>query len=139
MKKLTSIILVCALLIAVIAVPTALLFDDWTNVAYAAINVKSTLSAETFTSEGGTKLPYRFYKPDDYSETNSYKLLLLLHGKDERGADKQLKKQYFIVVPQCPTTDVWANVAADGSYAYNANEQTACTKFVISVKMRQYN
>ena len=122
-----------------------LLFDDWTNVAYAAINVKSTLSAETFTSEGGTKLPYRFYKPDGYSETNSYKLLLLLHGKDERGADneaqvsrrdampfvqkiladKQLKKQYFIVVPQCPTTDVWANVVADCSYAYNADEQTA--------------
>lgn len=40
-------------------------------------------------------------------------------------ADKQLKKQYFIVVPQCSTTDVWANVAADGSYAYNADEQTA--------------
>lgn len=39
--------------------------------------------------------------------------------------DKQLKKQYFIVVPQCSTTDVWANVAADGSYVYNADEQTA--------------
>ncbi len=155
MKKLTSIILVCALLMAVIAVPTALLFDDWTNVAYAAINVKSTLSAETFTSEDGTKLPYRFYKPDDYSETNSYKLLLLLHGKDERGmdneaqvarrdampfvqkilADKQLKKQYFIVVPQCSTTDVWANVAADGSYAYNADEQTAAQKAVFELLM----
>lgn len=155
MKKLTSLLLICALVAAVVALPSALLVDRLSDVAYAAVNTKTALSDESFVAEDGTALPYRLYKPDGYTEAKTYKLLLLLHGKDERGtdniaqisrrdampfvqkivADKQLKSEYFIVAPQCPTSDLWAQVAADGSYTYSADGQTKTQKAVFYLLM----
>lgn len=76
----------------------------------------------------GHKLPYRLLKPEPIDPAAKYPLVLFLHGAGERGADneKQLKhgarefakaenrKKYpcFVIAPQCPENDRWADWSA---------------------------
>jgi len=74
---------------------------------------------------GNNELPYLLLKPKNFESDQKYPLLLFLQGAGERGSDneKQLvhggdlflnaieSDQYpsFMVFPQCPTDDYWAN------------------------------
>ncbi len=70
----------------------------------------------------GVRLPYLLALPDDYEHnTNTYPLLLFLHGAGERGSDLQavrtqglprallngLSLPFIVVAPQCPVNDTW--------------------------------
>ena len=77
----------------------------------------------------GTRLPYRLYVPREYSKEHTYPLVFWLHGGTGRGSDnlKQLTRQNergthfwisddaqskfpaFVLVPQCPSDQVWAD------------------------------
>jgi predicted peptidase len=81
-----------------------------------------------YLSKEGARLPYRLYVPHSYSNQQKYPLVLWLHGGTGRGSDnlKQLDKQNqlgthfwiapdvqerfpaFVLVPQCPSGEVWA-------------------------------
>ncbi len=81
-----------------------------------------------FKNSQGQSLPYRLLKPVDDSQTpsNTYPLVLFLHGAGERGTDnvKPLvhgmsefakdnnRKNYpcFVLVPQCPEGKRWVEV-----------------------------
>ena len=71
-------------------------------------------------------LRYRIMYPPDFDSTESYPLVVFLHGAGERGSDneKQLthgsslftsadvRERYhpIVVFPQCPQSDYWSNV-----------------------------
>ncbi|HLT32976.1 MAG TPA: PHB depolymerase family esterase [Aquaticitalea sp.] len=83
---------------------------------------ENLFSKEYFIQKEDT-LKYRMLLPKDFSESESYPLVLFLHGAGERGDDniKQLTHgsdmfvKYrdsfpaIVIFPQCPQTDYWAN------------------------------
>ena len=84
---------------------------------------------DVYVDKDGARLPYRLFVPHSYSNRQSYPLVLWLHGGNGRGADnvKQLTQQNelgshfwisnevqakfpaFVLAPQCPTDQVWAD------------------------------
>jgi predicted peptidase len=73
----------------------------------------------------GESLPYRFTKPSKIEDAKKYPLLIFLHGAGERGDDNKAqmkhciadivrlaseKHPFFMIVPQCPAEQKWADV-----------------------------
>jgi predicted peptidase len=75
---------------------------------------------------GKDTLNYRILYPSDYDVDKKYPLILVLHGAGERGSDNNaqlvhgsklfldsaIRKDFpaFVVFPQCPADDFWANI-----------------------------
>jgi predicted peptidase len=114
----------CAL---ILAASLAMLFPPRLSaVRQGPVDVSRLFEARTYASASGGTLPYRLMKPAGYDSTKRYPLVLFLHGAGERGADnrKQLlaglnifadpkridRYPCFIVAPQCPEEDKWADV-----------------------------
>jgi poly(3-hydroxybutyrate) depolymerase/lysophospholipase L1-like esterase len=86
----------------------------------------SVYEARTFTAPDGGTLGYRLLKPDHYDSAKKYPLVLVLHGSGERGEDNEAQLKYgaslflkpaarekfacFVVFPQCPPEQKWADV-----------------------------
>lgn len=84
-----------------------------------------TYQKKEFKNTQGT-LPYQILFPKDYDETQSYPLVLFLHGSGERGNDneaqlthgsdlflkEELREKYpaIVVFPQCPEDSYWSNI-----------------------------
>jgi len=84
---------------------------------------------DVYVDKNGTRLPYRLFVPLGYDTTKKYPLVLWLHGGTGRGSDnvKQLTKEnqlgthfwitsevqtkfpMFVLVPQCPSGQIWAD------------------------------
>lgn len=110
---------IASTLIAVAAVLIA------TQMAFGA-DPRDKFEARAFDDGQGNKLLYRLLKPKDYQPQEKYPLVLFLHGAGERGDDnkKQLmhgmgdfasdeimeKYPCFVIAPQCPNGQQWANV-----------------------------
>ncbi|GIW79831.1 MAG: hypothetical protein KatS3mg105_1638 [Gemmatales bacterium] len=91
--------------------------------AMAQVPKDLPLAADVYIDSKGNKLPYRLLKPKNYDPKKKYPLVLFLHGAGERGTDnkKQLihgigdfvrnqdKYPCFVVVPQCPAGQTWAD------------------------------
>jgi predicted peptidase len=102
----------------------ALLFVSCASPAWAA-DAKELFEAREF-SAGDKKLLYRIMLPQDYDASRKYPLVLFLHGAGERGDDNTVqlvhgmndfakdenREKYpcFVVAPQCPTGQQWANI-----------------------------
>lgn len=81
--------------------------------------------------KNGNKLPYRILFPKDYSASEKYPLILVLHGSGERGNDNELQLVHgsdlflkeevrnnyraIVVFPQCAVGSSWAKVDVKGS------------------------
>ena len=64
--------------------------------------------------DGGHKLPYRFYQPEQKNSGQKYPLVIFFHGAGERGLDNRTQFQRFaptifwqkypcyVVAPECP-------------------------------------
>lgn len=88
---------------------------------------KSLFEKKTFVSENGDHLNYRILYPEGYDNSQSYPLVLFLHGAGERGDDneKQLthgadlflnpenRKRFpaIVVFPQCPEDLYWIDIS----------------------------
>ncbi len=82
-----------------------------------------TVDSNTFLRRQFKDLPYRLLLPKAFSQSETYPMLIFLHGVGERGTDneKQLhiagsyfitdsvrtKYRAFIVYPQCPSNAYW--------------------------------
>lgn len=91
--------------------------------------------AYTYKDSAGNTLNYRMLKPVHYDSSESYPLVLFLHGAGERGSDNfsQLKwgvshfadplfrEQYpaFVVAPQVPKGKVWSSLNLKDSTMYS--------------------
>ncbi|MGE3805775.1 MAG: dienelactone hydrolase family protein [Gemmataceae bacterium] len=89
---------------------------------------ESPLEKDTYTDKNGKTLPYRLLKPKKIEAKQKYPLVVFLHGAGERGNDneKQLihgvgnfvenldKHPCFLVAPQCPSGQKWADWSAKG-------------------------
>jgi len=84
---------------------------------------------EVYVNKKGARMPYRLFVPLGYDSSKNYPLLLWLHGGTGRGEDnvKQITRQnelgthfwiksdvqaqfpVFVLVPQCPSSDIWAD------------------------------
>lgn len=87
---------------------------------------KNKFEKKTYIDASGKAWPYCILYPENYEHSQSYPLIVFLHGAGERGADnqKQLEKgadafldQSFrhnypciVVFPQCPIDQSWVNV-----------------------------
>ena len=89
---------------------------------------ESLFKKKTFTSNDSLQLNYRILFPDTYiaNSTQTYPLVLFLHGSGERGTDNQKQlthvdivfgkpeflQQYkcFVIIPQCNENYRWVNV-----------------------------
>ncbi|EKF56450.1 hypothetical protein I215_02968 [Galbibacter marinus] len=76
-------------------------------------------------------LNYRILLPENFSENQTYPLLLFLHGAGERGSDNKAQLTHgstlftaqenrsnfpaIVIFPQCPKDDYWSNVDIDRS------------------------
>lgn len=136
-------------LIAALFIITAILLC----ITSSAAGIDEIFDAETFTSED-TTLPYRIYVPSDYDESESYPLVLFLHGAGERGSDNEsqlnkalptlferedgLIKEAIVIVPQCPADNQWVDTPwENGNYSVDeipeSNELSAVVKLVESI------
>ncbi len=91
----------------------------------ASLSADSEFAAKIYQTPDGESLNYRLHLPENMDPTQSYPLVLFLHGAGERGSDneKQLKHgakkilaysiqsqtPAIIVAPQCPTGQQWVN------------------------------
>lgn len=92
-----------------------------------ALQLAQIFEARTFTSPRGDTLSYRLLKPLDYDSTQTYPLVISLHGGAGCGSDniRQLanwevqqlaepgarnKYPAFVVVPQCPLGSSWGGL-----------------------------
>lgn len=62
---------------------------DSANVEWAAANMETALAKKEFAASNGLNMPYRLFVPSNYSEQESYPLLVFLHGRGERGSDNR--------------------------------------------------
>src|SRR5579872_7061378 len=97
-----------------------------TALAQEKVDVKTLLEPKVFKGGDGKELKYRLLKPDHYDPKKSYPLVVFLHGAGERGDDntaqlihgvaefasEENRKKYpcFLVAPQCPKNQKWADV-----------------------------
>ena len=90
-------------------------------------------AARTYKNARGETMPYRIFVPASYDKAQKYPLVLWLHGGNGRGTDNlkqitagnalgsgiwtrtenQKKFPAFVVAPQCPDNQVWANRGKD--------------------------
>jgi predicted peptidase len=91
----------------------------------SAADAKDLFEARTFKSDSG-ELKYRLLKPKDYDANQKYPLVIFFHGAGERGdnntaqlvhgmnnfASDEIREKYpaFVVAPQCPNDQKWADV-----------------------------
>ena len=84
---------------------------------------------EVYVNKQGQRLQYRLFVPVTYSKTQKYPLVMWLHGGEGRGSDNahqlmksnekgshfwtspenQLNFPAFVLAPQCPIDDNWAD------------------------------
>ncbi len=93
---------------------------------YKIFNLDSFYLKKEWVSPIGDTLRYRVLLPENYNPSQSYPLLVFLHGAGERGSDNQKQLTHgaqlflqpanrnkypaIIVFPQCAENDYWSNV-----------------------------
>jgi predicted peptidase len=108
-----------------------LILSVLTPLASAAEMTKDDIDfrKNVYVDKKGARLPYRLYVPHSYPDQHKYPLVLWLHGGTGRGSDNvkqlthenqlgthfwisgdvQAKFPVFVLVPQCPSGEVWSD------------------------------
>lgn len=104
--------------------------------------------ARTFTAPAGGSIPFRLLKPKNYDASKKYPVVLFLHGAGERGSDNQAQLKHgaglflkpevrekfacFVVAPQCPTGQKWADVDWSAAEITQGAEYSPPMKLVLA-------
>ena len=105
--------------------------------------------ARTFQGPDGQTLPYRLLTPANYDAQKKYPLVLFLHGAGERGTDNKAQLRHcapafakaearekypcFVVVPQCPPEQKWADIDWRLEKPVQAVEPSAAMKLTLAI------
>lgn len=106
--------------------PLGLIGFVFSQTALAADSWQDLYETGKYEDAGGQSLPYRLLKPEVIEPGKSYPLVLFLHGVGGRGdnntqqlangvgefvkPENRQKYPCFVVAPQCPPDDKWANI-----------------------------
>ncbi|MBD3243258.1 MAG: phospholipase [Chitinivibrionales bacterium] len=107
-----------------------------------SVQVNSVLERRLYQPATGASLPYRLACPAAGTRDTRYPLLVFLHGAGERGTDNEAQTRLavgdiarhtrdprhrcFVVAPQCPPDDKWADVEwGDDAHAMGAEPTRA--------------
>ncbi len=125
------------------------------------INLAEVMQAKRYADLDISKnatMPYRLYLPESYSVEKSYSLLVHIHGAGERGnnnssqiasdsqtalmrriiSDSQLREQFIIVAPQCPSDDIWVTYDwYPGTYSIKDTPQTQSMRLLVSLLQKE--
>ena len=111
----------------------------------------SPYEAFEFTGSNGKVLPCRLLKPAGYDPNGSekYPVVVFLHGAGERGSDNnaqlvhccgrfleddlRTKHPCFVLAPQCPKDEKWANVDWSSDHHSMMKEPSSSMQLVIEV------
>jgi predicted peptidase len=101
-----------------------------------------------FLNKGDT-LPYRLLKPVNPESKDLFPLVIFLHGAGERGTDNETQIQHitdlfldernrgkypcYLVAPQCPKKDKWANYKNAGGEVLMNESPTRSMQLVIDL------
>lgn len=116
------------------------------------------MTASTYQSEDGTKtLNYRSYVPASYNASNKYGLLVYFHDEEGKGNDNSsqldnhnktiylekiinssLKDNYFVIAPQCPEGDSYANITNNKISATETTTMSLVSELIMSI-CKEYN
>lgn len=104
---------------------------------------------KTYTNDSEGKLLYRMMSPAKVEEGKKYPLVIFLHGAGERGdnntaqlvhgmkdfASKENREKYpcFVIAPQCPKGQQWANVAWSAEKHTIREEPSQSMKLVLEL------
>ena len=96
----------------------------------AKTNAPREFLARVYTNAAKKTLPYRLLLPKDYDPAKRYPVILYLHGAAARGRDnaeplnwgpqlwldesRRGQRDFFLVVPQCPSNSGWVEVTGLG-------------------------
>lgn len=145
-------------LIAVLA--CFVLFMSFSCMAVADSHVNETIRVEehVFQSDG-LEMAYLLYLPQDYDPSESYRLVLFMHGAGDIGFDferlhnidygfvtafKENAAYYentILLIPQCPSPYIWVDDWATGSYAMQSEPTVpiAMTKQLSEYVIQMYS
>ncbi len=107
----------------------------------------------SFTSSGGTTLPYRIYFPEGYDKNadKTYPVFFYFHGLGSRGSDNKLQlgathalipkvlnsgTECIIVAPQCPTSGQWvANSSYPGGTGFDPKKDPESPQLIAAIEL----
>jgi predicted peptidase len=106
-----------------------------------------------FTSKKGT-LPYRFLKPVNPGVKETFPLIIFLHGAGERGDDNEAQLKHvtdlflnsnyrgkypcYVITPQCPEKQWWANYQGKGKLSPEPTSPTALVIELIEKILKEF-
>ncbi|APY09417.1 phospholipase [Winogradskyella sp. J14-2] len=108
-----------------------IIFILYSLITTTFVSAQEHIFKEKFHVKGEDTLQYRIMYPENFSEEETYPVVLFLHGAGERGNDN--KKQLvhgsklftdktnrdsfpaIVIFPQCPKNDYWSKVDVDRS------------------------
>lgn len=98
---------------------------------------------------GSDTLPYRLVYPYNYNPARSYPLVVFLHGSSLRGSDNERQLRYvpdaftdagtrkkypcFLLIPQCPGQDSWANFPRFPASLKTPDTPTTASKILLQL------
>jgi predicted peptidase len=120
-----------------------------TAFAEKRVDVKTLLQPKIFKDSDGKELKYRLLKPDNYDAKKKYPLVVFLHGAGERGDDntaqlvhgigdfasEENRKKYpcFLIAPQCPKDEKWADIDWSAATHTLPKEPSASGRLVLDL------
>lgn len=115
--------------------------------AQVASSATEAYEARTFAGPDGAKLNYRLLRPKNYDASRKYPVVIFLHGSGERGSDnaaqlthgaplflkEEVREKYpcFVVAPQCPQNQKWADIDWGSANPVQPNKVSAPTALVL--------
>lgn len=105
-------------------------------------------------SKGSDSLPYRLLKPVNPQALERFPLIIFLHGSGERGSDNEAQLKHiknlvvdqknrgkhpcYVLAPQCPKGQLWAEHNKDGSVKAQATKPTQLLMELIDQLSKEY-
>lgn len=103
------------------------------SISLSIVSQNELFEKRVFTHKKQT-LPYRVLFPENYDKTQSYPLVIFLHGAGERGNDNEKQLTHgaslftdelnrvdfpaIVLFPQCPENEFWAPVSRENGFQF---------------------
>jgi predicted peptidase len=126
-----------------------------TVISFQMLQAQSTdLFDKLIYKKGSQTLPYRLLKPVNPQALERFPLVIFLHGSGERGTDNEAQLKHiknlfldpknrgkypcYVLAPQCPKDEMWAEHNRDGSMKPTPTDPTALVLQLIEQVSKEF-